>query len=197
MSELRTIHIVCRDCGFDPPNDAAEFCSRCGGKIVTRGHNRKDQTQDRLYVIGGRSGPARPKTPVTCLPRSSAFGDGLPKQATRTTRRFWAHPSARTPSALTSILAGIVYAFGSSHSRLDTIAKSTGISRVAARKAITELERRRFLSHRSRKTWHGRGAYNYRVKRIHQARHLSVVCRSDNSMSVNLPHGAALALVGR
>jgi hypothetical protein len=160
--------IPCRRCGFEPPNDGVQFCSRCGGKIVARDHNRRtDRAPDRLYVIGGRSGPARPKTLVTFLASLLGLRRWLADASDPHNSPILGAPVSENAKRVYIYLAGIVYAFGSSHSRLDTIAKSTGISRGAARKAITELERRRFLSHRSRKTWHGRGAYDYRVKRIH------------------------------
>jgi predicted DNA-binding transcriptional regulator len=54
--------------------------------------------------------------------------------------------------------------FGSSHSRVKTIARVAGLSEYKTRKAIRELERRGLLSHRRRNTWHGRGANDYRVK---------------------------------
>jgi hypothetical protein len=160
--------IPCRRCGFEPPNDGAQFCSRCGGKIVIRDHNRRTEREpDRLYVIGGRSGPARPKTLVILLASLFGLRRWLADASDPHNSPILGVPVSENAKRVYIYLAGIVYAFGSSHSRLDTIAKSTGKSRGAARKAITELERRRFLSHRSRKTWHGRGAYDYRVKRIH------------------------------
>jgi hypothetical protein len=160
--------ITCRRCGFEPPNDGAQFCSRCGGNIVARDHNRITHREpDSLYVIGGRSGPARPKTLVTLLASLLGLRRWLADASDPTISPILAAPVSENAKRVYIYLAGIVYAFGSSHSRLDTIAKSTGISRGAARKAITELERRRFLSHRSRKTWRGRGAHDYRVKRIH------------------------------
>jgi hypothetical protein len=160
--------ILCRLCGFEPPNDGAQFCSRCGGKIVARDHNRRiEREADRLYVIGGRSGPARPKTLVTLLASLLGLRRWLADASDPHNSPILGAPGSENAKRVYIYLAGIVYAFGSSHSRLDTIAKSTGISRGAARKAITELERRRLLSHRSRKTWHGRGAHDYRVKRVH------------------------------
>ncbi|WP_424663297.1 helix-turn-helix domain-containing protein [Candidatus Binatus sp.] len=159
--------IRCPRCGFEPPNNGAEFCSRCGGKIVALHHNRKtDPTPDRLYVIGGRSGPARPKTLVTLIASLLGFRRWLADASDPHNSPILAAPVSENAKRVYIYLAGIVYAFGSSHSRLETIARSTGISRGAARKAITELERRQFLSHRSRKTWHGRGAHDYRVKRV-------------------------------
>ena len=144
------------------------FCSRCGGKIIARDHNGGiEQEPDRLYVIGERSRPARPKTLITLLCSLVSLRRWLADASDPHNSPSLGAPVSENAKRVYIYLAGIVYAFGSSHSRLDTIAKSTGISRDAARKAITELERRRFLSHRSRKTWHGRGAHDYRVKRIH------------------------------
>ncbi len=158
--------IPCRLCGFEPPNDGAQFCSRCGCKIVAHDHNRNEPAVERPYLVGGRSGPARPKTLVTLLASLLGLRRWLAEASDPSVSPILGAPVSENAKRVYIYLAGAVYAFGSSHSRLDTIAKSTGISRGAARKAITELERRRFLSHRTRKTWHGRGAYNYRVKRI-------------------------------
>jgi hypothetical protein len=145
--------ISCPRCGFEPPNDGAQFCSRCGDKIVAPDHNRKtDRTSDRVYVIGGRSGPARPKTLVTLLASLLGLRRWLADASDPRASPILAAPVSENAKRVYIYLAGIVYAFGSSHSRLDTIAKSTGISRGAARKAIAELERHRCLSHRSRKT---------------------------------------------
>jgi predicted transcriptional regulator len=63
-------------------------------------------------------------------------------------------------------LASVTLRFGSSHSRVHTIAKVAGVSEYKARKAISELERRKLLSHRRRNTWHGRGAHAYNVERV-------------------------------
>jgi ribosomal protein L37E len=159
--------IPCRRCGFEPPNDGAQFCSRCGKKIVARNRNRNDQPHTRSYVIGGRSGPARPRTLITWL----AFLLGLRRWLAEASDPHYSPilsaPVSEDAKRVYIYLAGIIYAFGSSHSRLETIAKSTDLSRGASRKAISELERRRLLSHHTRKTWHGRGAHDYRVKRLH------------------------------
>jgi hypothetical protein len=159
--------IPCRRCGFEPPNDGAQFCSRCGNKIVAHDHNRNEAAVERPYLVGGRSGPARPKTLVTWLASLFGLRQWLAEASDPINSPILAAPRlSENAKRVYVYVAGIVYAFGSSHSRLDTIAKSTGLSRGAARKAITELERRGFLSHRTRKTWHGRGAYDYRVKRV-------------------------------
>jgi hypothetical protein len=63
-------------------------------------------------------------------------------------------------------LASVTLRYGSSHSRVRTVAKVAGLSEYKAGKAIHELERRGLLSHRRRNTWHGRGAHGYYVKRI-------------------------------
>jgi len=63
-------------------------------------------------------------------------------------------------------LASVTLRLGSSHSRVHTIAKVAGVSEYKARKAISELERRRLLSHRRRNTWHSRGAHAYNVERV-------------------------------
>ena len=67
-------------------------------------------------------------------------------------------------------LADVTLRFGSSHSRIRTIARVAGLSEHKARDAIRELERRRLLSHGIRQTWHGRGAHSYRVRPVHLSR---------------------------
>jgi hypothetical protein len=152
---------ACPLCGFESPKKSARFCSRCGG-------SRKEGAAPELSrVVGGRSGPARPKTLLTLLASLLGLRRWLADSSDPHNSPILGAPVSENAKRVYIYLAGMVYSFGSSHSRLDTIAKSTGISRGAARKAITELERGRFLSHRSRKTWHGRGAHDYRVKRVH------------------------------
>jgi len=126
----------------------------------------KEQAPEFPHRTGGRSGPARPKTLVTWFAALLGLRRWLAEASDPINSPILGAPLSENAKRIYIYLAGIVYAFGSCHSRLDTIAKSTGLSRGAARKAITELERHRFLSHSTRKTWHGRGAYNYRVKRI-------------------------------
>src|SRR5262249_25438596 len=55
--------------------------------------------------------------------------------------------------------ASVTLRFGSSHSKVTTIARVTHLSENHARAAIRELERRGLLSHQRRNTWHGRGAH--------------------------------------
>jgi len=158
--------VLCRRCGFKPSNDLAQFCSRCGSEIVAP--VRDDQSSVPLpRIVAGRSGRARPRTLVTWLARLLGMRQWLADASDTLSSPILGVPGLSERAKLVYIyLAGIVYSFGSSHSRLNTIAKCTGLSRGAARKAISELERRGFLSHRTRKTWHGRGAHDYRVKRM-------------------------------
>jgi hypothetical protein len=152
---------VCRLCGFESSNEAARFCSRCGGPLGERAaHKAKERTHESPVRT------ARPKTLVTWLALLLGLRQWLAKASDPNRSPILDAPVSENAKRVYIYLAGIVYAFGSSHSRLESIAKSTGLSRGAARKAISELERRRFLSHRTHKTWHGRGAYSYRVKRI-------------------------------
>jgi hypothetical protein len=60
-------------------------------------------------------------------------------------------------------LADLTLRFGASHSRVRTVAHVAHISEYKALKAIRELERRGLISHKSRNTWHGRGAHDYHV----------------------------------
>jgi hypothetical protein len=63
-------------------------------------------------------------------------------------------------------LASVTLRFGSSHSRLGTIARVAGLSQHKARAAIRELERQGLLSYDLRNTWHGRGAHSYHVRPV-------------------------------
>jgi hypothetical protein len=157
---------ACRLCGFELSNKTARFCSRCGGPLGERAHKAKEQAHEFPVRIGGRSGPAQPRTLVTWLAFLLGLRRWLAEASDPNSSPILGAPISKNAKRVYIYLAGVVYAFGSSHSRLETIATSTGLSRGATRKAITELERRRLLSHRARKTWHGRGAHNYRVKRV-------------------------------
>jgi len=63
-------------------------------------------------------------------------------------------------------LASVTLRYGSSHSRVGTIARVASLSENRARQAIRELERRGLLTHERRITWHGRGAHSYQVKPV-------------------------------
>ena len=158
--------VLCRRCGFKPSNDLARFCSRCGSEIVASVLGDRSPVPLQR-IVAGRSGRARPRTVVTWLARLMGISQWLADASDTINSPILGIPRLSERAKLVYIyLAGIVYAFGSSHSRLSTIAKCTGLSSGAARKAISELEWRGFLSHRTRKTWHGRGAHAYRVKRV-------------------------------
>ena len=157
---------ACQLCGFEAPNKVSRFCSRCGAPFTERAHKAKEREREFPLNIGGRTGPARPKTLVTWLAFLLGLRRWLAEASDPNRSPILGAPVSENAKRVYIYLAGIVYAFGSSHSRLETIAKSTGLSRGAARKAVTELESRRFLSHRARKTWHGRGAHNYHVKQV-------------------------------
>ena len=159
--------IPCHRCSFSRQITEHSSIHATAAGPYTQAPIKQLESQNSLYVIGGRSGPARPKTLVTLLASLVGLRRWLADASDPHNSPILRASVSENAKRVYIYLAGIVYAFGSSHSRLDTIAKSTGISRGAARKAITELERRRFLSHRSRKTWHGRGAHDYRVKPIH------------------------------
>lgn len=63
-------------------------------------------------------------------------------------------------------LASVILRFGSSHSKISTIARATGLSERKAREAIHELEGKRLIWHRERNTWHGRGAHEFHVRPV-------------------------------
>src|SRR5271156_2344502 len=116
--------IPCGRCGFEPPDDRAQFCSRCGSKIIAPDHNaRTDRAPDSHYVIGGRTGPARPKTLVSLLASLLGLRHWLAEASDPRNSPILGAPVSENAKRVYIYLAGIVYAFGSSHSRLDTIAK--------------------------------------------------------------------------
>ena len=71
------------------------------------------------------------------------------------------HGLSESAKRVYSYLASVTLRFGSSHSKVTTIAHVTNLSENRVRAAIRELERRGLLSHRRRNTWHGRGAHAY------------------------------------
>jgi hypothetical protein len=158
---------ACKQCGFKPATDSVRFCSRCGSKIAESARPAINRARELPIIDMGNLRRARPKTLVTLI--ASLLG----------LRQWLAEASDPLNSPILQVLrlsdeakrvyiylAGVKYSYGSCSSRLDTVARVTGASRAAARKAIAELERRDLLSHSTRNTWHGRGAYAYQIKRV-------------------------------
>ena len=154
--------MACPRCDAAPLNPEARFCSKCGnplpvrrtgiGKAASLAHWLAAPfvligrvlaypiklRQERIRWLTKASGP---DSPINDVPRLS---DGA--------KRVYAY------------LASVTLHYGSSHSRVRTIARVAGMSEHKAR----ELERRGLLSHRKRNTWHGRGAHDYHVKPVDQ-----------------------------
>jgi predicted amidophosphoribosyltransferase len=169
--------MLCRLCGFESKK-AAHFCSRCGGPLSKHSLMAKERATEFSSLIGGRSGPARPKTLVTWFASLLGLRQWLAEASDPNASPILGAPVSENAKRVYIYLAGIVYAFGSSHSRLNTIAMSTGLSRGAARKAITELERRRFLSHSTRNMARVRG-----IRLSREAGSLGAFSNQPNSLS--------------
>jgi Helix-turn-helix domain len=157
--------MTCPRCATGPLSAEAQFCRKCGAALPGRPHKVVRAVwllvlplalvgralsypirlrQERIRWLIEASGPA---SPINDIP---GLSDGA--------KRVYAY------------LASVTLRFGSSHSKVRTIARVAGVSENRARAAIRELERRDFLSHRRRNTWHGRGAHAYYVKPVKQER---------------------------
>lgn len=150
---------ACSHCGAQPSSEEARFCPKCGNALATKRQISVVRLAAFPLILIGRalSYPIRRRrerirwlteasgrdSPINTVPRLS---DGA--------KRVYRY------------LADLTLRFGSSHSRIRTIAHVAGLSEHKARAAIRELERRGLLSHQVRNTWHGRGAYSYRVQPV-------------------------------
>jgi predicted transcriptional regulator len=153
--------VGCPHCATEPLSAEAHFCRKCGAALTSRPHKVVRAfrllvlpfalvgrvlwypvrlRQERIRWLTEASGPASPINEVHGL------SDGA--------KRVY------------SYLASVTLRFGSSHSKVTTIARVTHISENRARAGIRELERRGFLSHKRRNTWHGRGAHAYFVRPV-------------------------------
>jgi predicted DNA-binding transcriptional regulator len=154
--------IPCARCGAEPLNPAARFCSKCGAALSNVTTHRVPGAirffalpfiligraianpvrwrQERIRWLTAASGPQSPINEVASLSVGA--------------KQVYAY------------LASVTLRFGSSHSRIRTIARVAGLSEHKARAAIRELERRGLLSHERRNTWHGRGAHSYHVRPV-------------------------------
>ncbi len=160
--------MTCPRCAAESLNAAARFCTKCGAVLTTPEPSAPKRAgvahwiafpfvllgralsypirkrQERIQWLTEASGP---DSPIKQVP---GLSDGA--------KRVYAY------------LASVTLRYGSSHSRVRTIARVAGLSENRARQAIRELERRGLLSHQRRITWHGRGAHSYYVKPITRER---------------------------
>lgn len=149
----------CPHCATEPLSPEAQFCRKCAAALASRPH--KVVRAVRLLVL-----------PLALVGRALSYPIRLRRERTR-----WLIEASGPASPINDIpglsdgakrvyayLASVTLRFGSSHSKVSTIARVAGVSENRARAAIRELERRDFLSHRRRNTWHGRGAHSYYVK---------------------------------
>jgi hypothetical protein len=150
--------MICAQCSNETLNREARFCSKCGGPFPAR-----------------RAGVAHwIAAPFVLIGRLLAYPIKLRGEHIR-----WLAEASGPDSAINHVprlsenakrvyvyLADVTLRFGSSHSRVRTIAHVAHISKYKARKAIRELERRGLLSHKRRNTWHSRGANDYKVKPV-------------------------------
>jgi hypothetical protein len=149
----------CPSCGAEPLNQDARFCSKCGAGLPTRRSKAViivrliafpfvlflrvlawpiERRRERLRWLSEASGPDSP------INRVPGLSDGA--------KRVYTY------------LASVTLRFGSSHSRIRTIAHAARLSEHRARLAIRELARRGLVSHKRRTAWHGRGARAYFIK---------------------------------
>lgn len=156
--------MICPQCAAEPQTPNARFCTKCGGALAGLTRERSNaavvgrvvafpfvligrallyplrRRRERIRWLTEASGP---DSPINAVPNLS--GDA---------KRVYTY------------LASVTLRYGSSHSRVPTVARVTGVSENRARQAIRELERRKLLSHQRRNTWHGRGAHVYYVKPV-------------------------------
>ena len=153
----------CARCGSEPSSEEARFCSKCGDALPTK----QTISVVRLAIF-----------PLIVIGRVLAY-----PMRRRRERIRWLTEASGTDSPVNHVpglsddaksvyiyLADVTLRFGSSHSRIRTIAHVAGLSEHKTRAAIRELERHGLLSHETRNTWHGRGAYSYKVLRVQQDR---------------------------
>jgi helix-turn-helix protein len=155
----------CPSCAAEPSSAETRFCTKCGAALKSIAAVAPG---GRRWVLG--------MLPFVFLARALAY-------PFKQKRRRWLAEASGPDSPIDYVgglsddarrvyryLADVTLRVGSSHSRIRTIAHAAGVSERKAREAIRELERRGFLSHRRRDTWHGRGAHSYDVKRIDTSR---------------------------
>ena len=152
--------MTCGRCGIKPSSPGARFCSKCGGELSSvRRH--WSLTTVRVLVF-----------PLVLVGRALTY-----PMRRRRERIRWLTEASSADSPVNHVpglsdgakrvyvyLADVTLRFGSSHSRVGTIARAANLSEHKARAAIRELERKGLLSHETRNTWHGRGAHSYKVR---------------------------------
>jgi hypothetical protein len=154
--------MVCPSCATEQLSPEARFCTKCGGPLPSAGP-RKFLGVVRFLAL-----------PLILVARALAYPIRLRQERIR-----WLTEANGPNSPIDDVqtlsdeakrvyayLATVTLRYGSSHSRVRTLAKVAVLSEYKTRNAIRELERRGLLSHRRRNTWHGRGAHGYYVKRI-------------------------------
>lgn len=154
----------CSHCATEPLSAEAHYCRKCGAGLPSRQHQVVRAV--RLLVL-----------PLALVGRALAYPIRLRQERIRwlteasgpTSPINEVHGLSDGAKRVYSYLASVTLRFGSSHSKVSTIARVTHLSENRARAAIRELERRGLLSHQRRNIWHGRGAHAYHVKRITKA----------------------------
>lgn len=161
---------TCQRCGFEPTSDTAQFCSRCGTRIVRVGRFRRF-----LRGIGAALRAARPYSPPVWRGYSTAGGKLRASRSSGEIATFHKQQAVR-PS-----LDG--YALSESARKLywylfyiaddgghcwpfyRTIARRTHLSPSTVGKAIKELEGVGLISHQQRASRRGSSSNLYRVNR--------------------------------
>jgi helix-turn-helix protein len=177
-------------CGLHPPDDACALCTQ-GCEQNRRLHHRPRYFRITLrpwsYLPVKKDGLLRCEAEPACASARFCTKCGAALKSVDAvapnSRRRWLASASGPDSPIDHVaglsddarrvyryLADVTLRFGSSHSRIATIAHVAGLSEHKAREAIRELERRGLLSHRCRNTWHGRGAHSYYVRRIDASR---------------------------
>jgi len=162
-------NMTCPLCGSKPLNPKeARYCTNCGVVLSIRASGASKAIRTlRLLAL-----------PFIVVARAVAYPIRKRRERIR-----WLREANESDSPINrvaglsdgaksvySFLAGVTFRYGSSHSRIRTIASVTRLSENKTRAAIRELERRNLLWHRRRNTWHGRGAHDYHVRPVERDR---------------------------
>lgn len=159
----------CRLCGYESANDAAQFCSRCGTKIV-----RTSWVRRVLKGVGVAIRALRPYRPPVWRGYKTARGRLRASRDSRKIATFGDHgkrPSLRGYQLSASARKIYWYLFhiaddgGYCWPFYKTIARRTRLSTSTVGKAIKELEGVGLISHKQRASRRGASSNLYRVHR--------------------------------
>ena len=158
---------VCRRCGFSPPGEAPQFCSRCGAKIV-----RTSWVCRVLRGVRATIRALRPYRPPIWRGYTTARGRLRASRDSREIGTFGSHgkrPSLKGYQLSVSARKIYWYLFhiaddgGYCWPFYKTIARRTRLSTSTVGKAIKELEGVGLISHKRRASRRGASSNLYRV----------------------------------